>query len=94
MKNIFHQKKGRLSPDKDEKDLKNDLWVFFIWLNLRGGVNMVGFVWFCIGAVLGADVVLLVTLMHFEKKEDFTERSEEMEDKEKKKARSPPVIRA
>lgn len=55
---------------------------------------MVGFVWFCIGAVLGADVVLLVTLMHFEKKEDFTERSEEMEDKEKKKARSPPVIRA
>lgn len=53
---------------------------------------MVGFVWFCIGAALGADVVMLITLMHFEKKEDFIERSEEMEDKEKKKARGPPAI--
>lgn len=55
---------------------------------------MVGFVWFCIGAALGADVVMLITLMHFEKKEDFIAGSKEkkLEDKEKKKARGPPAI--
>lgn len=53
-----------------------------------------GFVWFCIGAAFGADIVMLVTLIHFEKKEDFTDGSKEkeLEDKEKKKARSPPAI--
>ena len=55
---------------------------------------MVGFVWFCIGAALGADVVMLIALNKFEEKSDFEKGSGkgQVEDKEEKKARGPPAI--
>lgn len=57
---------------------------------------MAGFVWFCIGAVLGADIVMFIVINKFEEKSDFKKKSGkgQVEDKEEKKARSPPAIRA
>lgn len=55
---------------------------------------MAGFVWFCIGAALGADIVMFIVINKFEEKSDFKKKSGkgQVKDEEKKKARGPPAI--